>query len=170
MTGGGVWEDPSTGGRQIIRVRMWPPGNGVGRRGRVLGQMQSSSMQQFMLVYEEVRRLETGRTPQVGRIGWYEGGGSRRHTRQLTAWIPTGGGGTCRYLPNLPVQDTADKGTPCLPACVLFSEGPDRDDLPGPWKWQAWKVQVGTCLPRYLACWLLGCEADSSRQASAFPD
>lgn len=57
MTGGGVWRDDSTGGSQNIRVRMWPPGNGVGGRRRVLGEMQSSSMQQFMLVYEEIRRL-----------------------------------------------------------------------------------------------------------------
>lgn len=115
MTGGGVWQDHSTGGRQIIRVRMWPPGNGVGRRRRVLGQMQSSSMQQFMLVYEEVRRLETGRTPAGGQDWVVRRGGSRRHTRQLTAWIPTGGGGTCRYLPQVDPSRTQQTKGP-LPA------------------------------------------------------
>lgn len=35
MTGGGVWQDHSSGGGQNIRVRMWPRGNGVGRRRRV---------------------------------------------------------------------------------------------------------------------------------------
>lgn len=162
MTGAGVWQDHSTDGRQNIRVRMWPPGNGVGRRRRVLGQMQSSSMQRFMLVYEEVRRLETGRAPQVGRIGWCEGGQPTSHTP--TDSLDTHRGR--RYMQILahfarPGHSSRQRA-PCLPACTFprvrtgtVCPGPGS---PGRCKW------VPTCLGR-LYCGISCPEPVSSRRA-----
>lgn len=78
MTGGGVWQGHPTGGKtkyQGPQVRLQGTGSedgGTGARG-----VQSSSMQQIMLVYDEVRRLETGAGhQQVGRIGWLRRGGA----------------------------------------------------------------------------------------------
>lgn len=66
-------------------------------------------MQQSMLVYEEVRRLETGQdASRWAGLGGAKGG-SRRHTRQLTAWITHRGR---RYMQ--------------IPA------GPGRDETKGP--------------------------------------
>lgn len=97
----------------------------------------------------------------MGRIGWCEGGASRRHTRQLTAWIPTGGGGTSGYLP---LQDTSrDKGPlPALPGLQLLRGSGQGAGFPGHGRLEgasgylprlilysqiAKVVEVGRCVP-----------------------
>lgn len=82
-------------------------------------------MQQFMLVYEEVRRQDA-----AGGQDWVvRRGAGRRHTRQLTAWRPAGGGGTSGYLP---LQDTSRQRAPVgLPGLQLL-RGSGQGQFPGP--------------------------------------
>ena len=84
MTGNGVWQEHSTAGYKISGSACGLSGDGVGGRGRgrVLGKMQSSSMQQFVFVYEEVRRLEAGW--QAGRSRWAGLGGCEGGSADVT--------------------------------------------------------------------------------------
>lgn len=76
--------------------------------------VQSSSMQQIVLVCDEVGRLETGQDA-LDASGWAglggAKGGSRRHTQQLTAWSTHRGR---RYI-QIPAQSGTqrDKGALC---------------------------------------------------------
>lgn len=75
----------------------------------------------------------------MGRIGWCEGGAADVTHAQLTAWIPTGGGGTCRYLS---VQDPSRQRAPCPPALL---RGSGQGQFSGPLKARG-RRRVGTCL------------------------
>lgn len=108
----------------------------------MLGKMQSSSMQQIMLVYEEVRRLE-GRQNAAGGQDWVvrRGGLPTSHT-PTDSLMPTGGGGTCGYLP---LQEGGDKGTPLSAGLSALLRGSGQGRFAEPWK--AWKG-AGGYLPR----------------------
>lgn len=127
MTGGGVWQDHFT-----LRDKI--SGSACGIQGTGSGMVTGAKEDAIIIDAAAFVRVRGRPQQEAGRIGGRRGA-SRRHTPQLTAWLPTAIHRGRRYMQILvrPARP-GDRGSPAL------RRGSGQGPLCRVWK--AWKVQV----------------------------